>query len=269
MECHYINLDSAVERRSTLEANFARCRREGWELKRFVALDEATAEKNKIPGKRSWREKGCFLSHKSLIEQQPDDGRSFVVLEDDAQFGLTSLEVIEGVLAENRSAQWDLLFTDINPLRMETMMMLALNRSQLMERRTVIPLDLAKIPFIGATAYVVNGASRRKLLAYLEAGVPVDTEYDVYLNHGMVSGELKAAALFPFITTLSEHSTKTQIQSPNTTTANMARAVFRRMMWLESSEESYNADLATVESRLQGTLHGKIAMLAGAEYFED
>lgn len=269
MECHYINLDNAVERRSTLEANFARCRREGWELKRFAALDEATAEKNAIPGKRSWREKGCFLSHQRVIERQPDDGRSFMVLEDDAQFGLTSMEVIEGVLAENGSAQWDLLFTDINPLQMDIMMMLALNRSQLMEKRMVIPLDLSRISFVGTTAYVVNGASRGKLLAYLEAGIPVDTEYDIYLNHGMVSGELKAAALFPFVTTLSKHSTKTQIQSPNTSTANRARAVFRRMMWLESSEESYKADLATIESHLQGTLHGRVAMLAGAQYVED
>jgi GR25 family glycosyltransferase involved in LPS biosynthesis len=269
MECHYINLANAVERRSALEANFARCRREGWELKRFAALDEATAEKNAIRGKRSWREKGCFLSHKSVMERQPDDGRSFMVLEDDAQFGLTSLEVIEGFLAENSSAQWDLLFTDINPVQIDIMMMLALNRPKLMERRMVIPLDLSRISFVGATAYVVNGASRRKLLAYLEAGIPVDTEYDIYLNQGMANGAIKAAALFPFVTTLSEHSTETQIQSANATTTNRARAVFRRRMWIESSEDSYSADLALVESRLQGTLHGKIAMLAGAEYFED
>lgn len=269
MECHYINLDNAVERRATLEANFARCRREGWELKRFAALDEATAEKKAIPGKRSWREKGCFMSHQGVIERQPDDGRSFMVLEDDAHLGLASLEVIEGVLAKNGSAQWDLLFTDISPLRMDIMMTLAFNRRQLMEKRMVIPLDLSRVPFVGATAYVVNGASRRKLLAYLEAGIPVDTEYDIYLNQGMADGELNAAVLFPFVTTLSEHSTKTQIQSPNTSTANRARAVFRRMMWLESSEQSYDADLAAIESRLQGTLQARVAMLAGAEYFQD
>jgi GR25 family glycosyltransferase involved in LPS biosynthesis len=269
MECHYINLNSAIERRATLEANFARCRRQGWELRRFTALDEATVEKNQVPGKRSWREKACFLSHRSLIERQADDGRSFMVMEDDAQLGLTSLEVIEGVLAENHSAQWDILFTDISVQQVETMMMLALNRGQLMEKRMVIPLDLARISFVGATAYVVNGASRRKLLTYLAAGVPVDTESDVYLNGGIATGELKAAVLFPFITTLSEHSTKTQIQLADTRTANVARDAFRRMMWLESSAESYSADLALIESRLQGTLHHQVAMLAGALYFED
>jgi GR25 family glycosyltransferase involved in LPS biosynthesis len=269
MECHYINLDSATERRAALEANFARYRRQGWELKRFKALDEATVEKNQVPGERSWREKGCFLSHMSLIERLGDDGRSFMVMEDDAQLGLASLEIIEGVLAENNNAQWDLLFTDISPRQIDTMMMLAFNREYLMGKRMVIPLDLAKISFVGATAYVVNGASRRKLLTYLAAGVPVDTEYDIYLNQGIANGELRAAVLFPFVTTLSEHSTKTQIQLSSTRTANMARDAFRRMMWLESSDESYNADLARIESRLQGTLYGKVAMLAGSLYFED
>ena len=45
MECHYINLDRAIERRAALEANFARCGREGWELKRFSAIDETIVKK--------------------------------------------------------------------------------------------------------------------------------------------------------------------------------------------------------------------------------
>lgn len=41
------------------------------------------------------------------------------------------------------------------------------------------------------------------------------------------------------------------------------------MMWLESIPESYSADPARVEARLQDTLCGKVAMLAGAHYFKD
>lgn len=269
MECHYINLDTAIERRTALEANFARYGRQGWELKRFTALDEATVEKDQVAGKRSWREKACFLSHTNVIAQQPDDGRTFMVMEDDAQIGSASLEIMEGILAGNHEAQWDILFADISVYQMGTMMLLALNRTQLMEKRMVIPLDLASISFVGTSAYLVNGASRHKLLTYLTKGVPVDTEYDVYLNKGIATGELKAAVLFPFVTTLSRHSTKTQIQSANTRTANMSRDIFRRMMWLESDEESYGADLAMIQKRLQGTLHHDVALLCGALYFED
>jgi GR25 family glycosyltransferase involved in LPS biosynthesis len=269
MQCHYINLDNAIERRATLEANFARCARQGWELKRFTALDEAIVKKNQVPGKRNWREKACFLSHRSVIERQPDDGRPFMVLEDDVQFGMASLEIIEGILAENHNAQWDLLFTDVSVQQIEAMMMLAGNRKQLMEKRMVVPVDLATIFFVGATAYVVNGRAKPKLLSYLKAGIPVDTEYDIHLYKGIAAGKLKAAVLFPFVTTLSEHSTKSQIQSANTSTANMARDIFRRMMWLESSAESYSADLAMIEKRLQGTLYHNVGILAGAQYFED
>jgi len=269
MECHYINLDRAIERRAALEANFARCGRQGWELKRFSAIAETMVEKDQLPGKRSWREKACFLSHCKVIEQQPDNGRSFMVVEDDVQFGMASLEIIEGVLAENNNAQWDILFTDISVQSIDTMMMLAGSRRHLMEKRLVVPIDLATILFVGSTAYLVNGASKSKLLTYLAEGIPVDTEYDIYLYRGIATGKLKAAVLFPFITTLSEHSAKTQIQPANTKTANMARDTFRRMMWLESSAESYNADLAMIEKRLRGTPYHDVAMLHGALYLED
>lgn len=269
MECHYINLDRAIERRAALEANFARCGRQGWELKRFSAIAETTVEKDQLPGKRSWREKACFLSHCKVIEQQPDNGRSFMVVEDDVQFGMASLEIIEGVLAENNNAQWDILFTDISVQSIDTMVMLAGSRRHLMEKRLVVPIDLATILFVGSTAYLVNGTSKSKLLTYLAEGIPVDTEYDIYLYRGIATGKLKAAVLFPFITTLSEHSAKTQIQPANTKTANMARDTFRRMMWLESSAESYNADLAMIEKRLRSTPYHDVAMLHGALYLED
>jgi GR25 family glycosyltransferase involved in LPS biosynthesis len=269
MECHYINLDSAIDRRAALEANFTQCARQGWKLNRFSAINDATVEKDQVPGKRDWREKACFLSHKRVIEAQADDGRHFMVMEDDARLGMTSHEIIEGLLAENHDAEWDLLFTDIGIQNMETMMLLALHRQQLIDKRMVIALDLAKISFVGAAAYVVNGRSRRRLLDYLAAGIPVDTEYDVYLNRGIADGHLKAAVLFPFATTLSKHSQKSQIQPSVTYTANLARDTFRRMMWLESSAESHMDDFARIDSRLQGTLCGKVAMLAGALYFED
>lgn len=198
MECHYINLDNATDRRAALEANFTQCARQGWTLNRFSAINDATAEKNQVPGKRSWREKACFLSHKSVIEAQADDGRHFMVMEDDAQLGMSSLDIIEGVLAENRNAEWDLLFTDISPQQMETMMLLALNRQQLIDKRMVVPLDLARISFTGADSYLVNGRSRRKLLAYLAAGIPVDTEYDVYLNRGNCRWPLEGGRTFSF-----------------------------------------------------------------------
>lgn len=232
-------------------------------------MDEATTRQDAVPGERSWREKACFLSHRGVIEAHGNDGRCFMVLEDDAQFGLSSLEIIDGILAENTGTQWDLLFTDVSVLQSNTMLVLATQRSQLQERRQVLPLDLAKIPFIGATAYVVNGASRQKLLNYLAAGVPVDIEYDIYLYHGIAAGHLKAAVLFPFVTTLSKHSMQSQIQPAQVKTSNLARDVFRRMMWLEGSRDSYSADLARIESKLRGSVHGTVAMLAGAQYFED
>jgi hypothetical protein len=92
---------------------------------------------------------------------------------------------------------WDLLFLDLAVLNLGDMLTLYFHRQALMQDRKIIPLDLAKISFIGANAYIVNGASRAKVLDCLDAGMPINIEYDVYLSNQISTGKLKAAALFP------------------------------------------------------------------------
>ena len=49
MDCVYINLDRAADRRAALEHNFAETRIEGWSLSRFPAVDAADAAG--VPGR--------------------------------------------------------------------------------------------------------------------------------------------------------------------------------------------------------------------------
>ncbi len=64
MECFYINLDRATERRRAIEANFMNTRMPGWTLTRFPAVDAANVS---TPGNLTASEKACFLSHRALI----------------------------------------------------------------------------------------------------------------------------------------------------------------------------------------------------------
>jgi GR25 family glycosyltransferase involved in LPS biosynthesis len=250
MDCYYINLDNATERRLSLEASFEKHFRPGWTLHRFSALDQAYIEAHGIEGSRTAREKACFLSHKAVIERCADDSKPVLIVEDDTMFGLATFEIIDGFLQQNAGSDWDIIFTDLAVLDLGTMVTMAANRKKLMQDKTVIPLDLARIPFAGASSYLINGGSRRKVLACLDSCYPIDAEYDLFLARAIRDGKLKAAVLFPFVTTLSTLAASSQIQPAFMKTANLAWNTFRNMMWLESAPGSCGDNLRQLENAL-------------------
>jgi GR25 family glycosyltransferase involved in LPS biosynthesis len=120
MDCYYINLDTATERRLSLEASFEKHSRPGWTLHRFSALDQAYIEAHGIEGSRTAREKACFLSHKAVIERHANDGKSVLIVEDDTMFGLATFGIIDGFLQQNAGSEWDIIFTDLAVLDLGT-----------------------------------------------------------------------------------------------------------------------------------------------------
>lgn len=264
MQCRYINLDHAVERRAAIEASFDRAARPGWGLTRFQAIDTGYVDAQSIDGIRSTREKACFLSHKALIEAHDSRAGHLLVLEDDVEFGLATCEVVDGFLQNNAGGEWDLLFLDVCVIGVEDMLKLYFNRHALMNERRIVPLDLAQLPFFGTNAYIVNARSVQKLLACLDAGIPVDVEYDIYLAEQIRQGHLKATVLFPFITTLSEHATKSQIQPSAMEKVNHIRSLFRNLVWLESRPDRMAACVAEFEAALATTRHRTFFTLLSA-----
>ena len=75
---------------------------------------------------------------------------------------------------------------------------------------------------------------------------------------------MKAPVLFPFLTTLSRHAGMSQIQRSSIDTVNLARNIFRNMMWLESVPASFEEDLALLDTRIAGSGHATFAKLLTA-----
>jgi GR25 family glycosyltransferase involved in LPS biosynthesis len=255
MQCRYINLDHAIQRRAAIEASFAKAARPGWTLSRFKAIDTGFIDRQPIAGKKTAAEKACYLSHKALIEAHAASAGHLLVLEDDVEFGIATCEIVDGFLQQNPGAEWDLLFLDVCVYSVDDLVTLYFHREGLMKDRRVIPLDLAKLTFFGTNAYIVNAGSRQKVLACLEAGLPVDVEYDLYLAAQVRQGRLKAAVLFPFLTTLSDHATSSQIQPACVDGLNQARNLFRNFLWLESAPDQLAAGLAECEAAIAKTKH--------------
>jgi GR25 family glycosyltransferase involved in LPS biosynthesis len=255
MDCFYINLDAAEERRTRVETNFSVCRKPGWTLTRFPAIDKTYVERNAIPGATRPGEKGCFLSHQFLMEQQLADEKTYLIMEDDAQFGVRTCTIIDTVLKRNAQLDWDIMYTDVCIPNVVNMRELLNFRRDLRRNKTEVAfMDLCGVGFAGTTAYIVNGRSKHKLHEALASYRPIDLPYDLFLRQQSHAGSLKIFSLFPFVTTLSDYSDESQIKAAGANTIDTAWNMFRKMIWIERNLKNCNATLDLLKETLCGDL---------------
>lgn len=250
MDCYYINLDSATSRRSQLERNFSQYGRANWTLRRFAAVDSAQVQSSNVQGTLPPSAKGCFLSHRQLIEASLADERSILVLEDDVTFGEGTCETIDRFLHNHPGFEWDIAFTDVCIPHVHTMIDLIRLRRQWTASGQVSLLDLSKIVFGGSSAYLVNGRSKAKVAALLAAASRIDVPYDLYLRGLFREQRLAGYVFFPFVTSLSEFSELSQIQSSDAAATDLLWNTFRKLIWLNRDAGMQKGALAHIESRL-------------------
>lgn len=233
MECFYINLDSAVQRREYLENNFNAVRSPHWKLTRYPAKDAAFVEASGLAGKLTAAEKACFASHRDLIQKSMQVDGHVMILEDDAQFGRKTCAAIDQQIVNNPTlAGWDIIYTDICIPNIEDMVEMIKMRHKLDPER-VIFFDLKAIPFGAATAYIVNRQSRKKVYDLLSQVSSLDVPYDLYLKKLVSESKITALAVFPFVTTLSDYSESSQIQREGFRATETVLNLFRKMIWRE------------------------------------
>lgn len=234
MDCLYINLDSQIDRRDSIEGSFNRNKADGWSLSRFSAIDMTYVEANNIQGSLRGGEKGCFLSHMNIVAQNMEDNEPLFLLEDDAVFGSQTCNVVNMVLEHYKSVEWDIIFTDVCVPSVGTMYDLFKLRQELKRSGDIRMLDLAGIPFAGSTAYIVNGKSKKKLHELFSSLQELNIPYDLWLRKLARESALKVFSIFPFVTTLSTSADSSEIQETSTQATEMVWNMYRRLVWLES-----------------------------------
>ena len=271
MDCYYINLDAAVLRKVNLENSFHRNKKPDWDLHRFAAIDADYVRRENIAGSKSAAEKACFLSHQRIIGAHPDDSKTIFVLEDDAKFGAQTCTIVDNILKANRSLDWDILYTDICVPIAATMFDLLKLRQKLAQKNEMTLIDLSKISqFAGATAYLVNARSKRKVHELLTAAGDINQPYDLVLRKLIFEGKLKGYALFPFVTSLSEASETSQIQTTDADASALVFNLFRKLVWTERNLEECRASLELMKKHLgdeESEAFGALfAAMASAKY---
>ncbi|HEY5141688.1 MAG TPA: glycosyltransferase family 25 protein [Methylococcales bacterium] len=261
MECFYINLDSAHERRIQIESNFLENRSAEWRLSRYSAIDTGFIESKMIAGSLRPSEKACFFSHKYLIRENLHNKNPIFIMEDDVVFGKHTCAIVKSILSSSINLDWDILYTDIAVTQIATMCDLVKKRQRQTINNEIILLDLADITFAGSTSYILNPNSTSKIFNYLDAKKELNIPYDLYLRQLIHESKIKGYSFFPFITSLSEFSDISQIQQIEPQAADLIWNLFRKMIWLERDLEQHkqvleyiNQNLCDEESKMFGTL---------------
>ena len=201
----YINLDRSTGRRDAMERQLDRL-----ELSplyaRFPALDGATL--NSPRSEIGKGENGCFQSHYRALLSARSRGTFVHMIEDDAVLSPSVRPVIEQAISQNVFDQFDVLFTDtfVAP----HLGMLKFLKSSFEELPATRPLalnhmkvvDLANQNFACTTSFVVGAKAIDRVLALYQQEIALGPRapIDLFLRAAVSAKQLRAACLFPFIT---------------------------------------------------------------------
>jgi len=203
----YINLDRSVRRRDRMETQLA-----AYGLKdrytRLSAADGSNLVLARSPLKPG--EAGAFLSHARALEEGRGRGPAIHILEDDALLSEHVRPVIEDAIAAGLFERFDILFTDtfVNAhLGMLKGLKAAFDSVELPPSRPLRlsdlqVIDLARENFACLTSYVVGASSVEKMLGLyrVELENSPARPVDLFIRDSVLAGKLRAALLFPFVT---------------------------------------------------------------------
>jgi len=241
MECFYINLDRAPERRRFVEGNFRQHKAPGWFLTRIAAVNRDDVSRAGIHGKIGETEKACHLSHRNAIAEAIEAPGHVMILEDDVLFGPHSCAGIEHALAQMPDGDWDVMFSDLSITDPRYMAELLQTRRELVGTSRLFMPNLKTVPHCGATAYIINERYKGKLHALVNIS-PLDVPYDILLRWHVMHGETRGFMIFPFPTSLSAFADASQIEAADRQNDVLWNA-YRRFVWADRDFDSAVAKL--------------------------
>jgi len=248
MDILYINLANQADRRRNLESNFQANNALQWSLRRIDAIP-SSAVANQIQGRLRDSEKACFQSHIKAIKIAKQTTGHVLIAEDDILFGTRSFQAIESTLELVSEDSWDIIFTDVCVTNTHAMMDLLLLRRRASSDVQFKLINLSRLPFAGATAYIVNRKSKDKILDILPLDGRLEIPYDVYLQQVIHNNKLRAFVTFPFATSLSPCAENSQIQQ-SCSVQEAAMNAFRRLMWREREIDIANETMDRVHASI-------------------
>lgn len=230
---YFLNLDRLPERRHRFEAQLRALGLEGV-YHRFPAIDGATLTATRSGLKPG--EIGVFHSHAAALKQAPN-GAHIHILEDDAVISTVMEQAIVKGIADGQFEGFDIIFTD-TIIRLDLLTIHKLNAAYneiaagrgAAEMPTTRLIDLAGFGLAGMTSYLVPPSGVAKLTGALSAELAIgpNRPIDIYIRHLVDQRALRAACIFPFLTTVDfSQSTQSTINQRNSDDSDWIVALLR------------------------------------------
>jgi GR25 family glycosyltransferase involved in LPS biosynthesis len=210
LNVYFINLESATDRRSTLEANL-REMAPHWRIHRIKAVtrEEASLQPPFNAADNS-SATACYLSHLKAIEAALSSEGPAVIMEDDTQLGRQSAALIEQLLNSLPSESWDLLYGSVTYMNLAQTQAACRHLREARRTDTILLQNAGEIDFACATTYVIHPKAKKKLLELLKE-TPINPGYDFRLKQIFQQGLLRGLIPLPFLTSVSKHSVHSQL----------------------------------------------------------
>jgi GR25 family glycosyltransferase involved in LPS biosynthesis len=271
----YINLDRSSSRRVAMDEQLAALGLKD-RYSRFGAIEGSTL----LPSRSALRpgELGAFFSHMRALEAARSLRSAAIhIMEDDALLSEHVRPVIEDSIAAGLFQRFDILFTDILApphLGMLKALKGVFDRVEMSAKRALRLSDLQVFDLAGQnfsclTSYVVGANSIDRILALYGAEAQSDPTkpVDLFIRDGILSGKLRAAFLFPFITSLRLEEIAGSTIGGSFATANPSVIVLAVLRYLffanrDSAKAKAFLDAVTKENRRPTNPHHELIIQA-------
>jgi GR25 family glycosyltransferase involved in LPS biosynthesis len=258
----YINLDRSGDRRASIEGQLQRAGISHL-YSRFPAIDGAAlpASGSRLtPGAI-----GCFESHAAILAHPGRSGSFVHILEDDAVIPASFPGHVERLIGSGGLDVFDIIYTDIIIARFDhrdiRKLKAAFDIAMASEPDIALQLvDLRGFPFAGTTSYFLTPAGISKVGALVgkerEAGpsLPIDLFYRREVN----AGRLRAACIFPFVTSVDHSGASTVTEQKPGASASaeiMASRMARYSFFVDRDLSVASAALAPLTAPTVGDRH--------------
>jgi len=273
----YINLDRSPERRAAFEKQLSELNLQS-AYGRFPAVDGQQTGASKSPLRPG--EIGLFLSHCRALESVRYRNMCVHMLEDDTLMSEHVAPVLNDAVASDVFQRYDLLFTDmtihchvgfLKSVKSEFDKIAPLPRPLRLHQLRLI--DLSEVFYAVSQSYMVGARSiDRVIAAYREEIAKGPTiPVDMFLQQQVLQGKLRAACLFPFITSVRlgevNNSTIVEPGANSGRSSIMVMSVLRYLFFLGCDLDYAKRvlDAATQSSREKHDVRG--ALIAQAAEF--
>jgi GR25 family glycosyltransferase involved in LPS biosynthesis len=274
----YINLDRSIERRQKFEQQLERFNLTAY-YRRFPAIDGRTVSAPSSPLKPG--EIGVFLSHCRALEEARGAGIGVHILEDDALLSQHVGSVVEDAATGSLLERYDLVFTDmmvhchVGFMRLLKQLFdgVTIPASGPLRLSQLRMIDLAQVFHAAFQSYVVGARSIDRVIALYQEeiargpSVPVD----IFVQQQVLAGKLKAACLFPFVTSFRlEDVIESTIADRNERAGDptiMVMAVLRYMFFVNCDLDLAKRVLDAATASVREKNDRRVAMMAQATEF--